>query len=608
MDFAQIKLLIWDLDETLWQGVLSEGDVIFPEENKQLIRDAVDAGVMCAICSKNDIDTVNKKLQQEALSDWFVFNSVNWTPKGIRVKQIIEEMNLRPVNVMFIDDNPSNRAEVKAACNEITAMDVDVIPELQTFFSERNTKDKAHERLKQYQLLEKKRDFRAESGSNHAFLEQSNIQVDIKTDCLKHLDRIYDLVCRSNQLNFTKVRSTKEELKELFADPKVFCGYVEARDNFGDYGIVGFYAQAENKLLHFTFSCRTLGMGVEQYVYQKLQKPELTIVGEVSSDPCTPLVDWINQGTDGKEHKKKSLRNGKLLIKGPCDMEQMFAYIAENRNITTEFVYVNENGVSIEGGNHTEHIIQSRVLSESEQLRLARELPFGDKGMFKTGIFDSNVDVIVLSLFTDPNLGLYREKNTGITVAFGEYTNDLTDETRWEQYINKEVFVANCDFTKENLQAFKEKFEFFGRISPQKIVCNLCEIYQNIAPKAKLVLVLGSELEYAHNDKPAYADRHLYHRELNTAVKDWAKDKDRVHLLDINEIVLDASGFTNNINHFTRQTYYQMSTILASIIAKTNGKRLKQNGEFVANLVHLSRKAKKIPTKLKTLIRRIWGV
>lgn len=604
MDFTQIKLLVWDLDETLWQGVLSEGEVSFPEENKKMICDAVNAGVMCAICSKNDLTMVTEKLREEGLLNFFVFNSVNWHPKGDRVKQIIDEMKLRPVNVMFIDDNPSNRAEVKAVCKDITVMDVDVIPQLRDFFATRNTKDIEHERLKQYQMLEKKRDFQAKAGSNLAFLAQSNIRVTIGQDCGAHLDRIYDLVCRSNQLNFTKIRSTKEELEMLFADSRYQCGYVSVTDNFGDYGIVGFYAQIENELLHFTFSCRTLGMGVEQYVYQLLKKPKLTIVGEVSSSLDAFDVDWINQEKKQEVINKENVSKGKVLIKGPCDMEQMFAYIAENRNITTEFVYVNDKGVSIEGGNHTEHIIQSRLLNESEQLRLAQKLPFGDKGMFKTAVFDSDVDFVVLSLFTDPNLGLYREKSTGITVAFGEYTNDLTDTTRWEQYINKQVFVANCDFTEESLEMLAQEFEFIGRITPQKIVSNLEEIYQNIASKTKMVLVLGSELEYTLNQKPAYADRHLYHRQLNAAVRDWAKDKDRVRFIDINEILLDSSGFTNNINHFTRQTYYQMSTILASIIAETNGGRLKQNGEFVANLVHLFRRIKKLPKKLKALMRK----
>lgn len=604
MDWEQIKLLVWDLDETLWNGVLSEGEVYLPEENKQLIRDAVDAGVMCAICSKNDKGPVQKKLAAEGISELFVFNSINWSAKGTRVKQIINEMNLRPANVMFIDDNPSNRAEVEAICDGVTSEDVDVIPGLRAFFAERNTKDTTHSRLKQYQLLEKKRDYQVKLGSNQEFLKQSNIRVELKNACLEHLDRIYDLVCRSNQLNFTKVRSTKEELKSLFLDDRVCCGYVEVNDNFGDYGIVGFYAKKHNTLIHFTFSCRILGMGVEQYVYQVLDKPELIVEGEVASDLNCPSVDWINQNTDGAQNERIDIQKGKMLIKGPCDMQQMFAYMVENRNIVTEFVYVNDKGVSIEQGNHTAHIVQSRTLSDSDKDRLAKMLPFGDKDMFRTAVYDADVDYIVLSLFTDPNLGLYRENETGIVVAFGEYVNDLTDRSRWDQYIKKEVFVANCNFAREDLEAFSSRFSFIGRITVDQIILNLDDIYRHIGAHTHLILVLGSELEYSHNTKAAYADRHVYHQQLNLAVKKWRDGKNRVHLLDVNEIALSPADFTNNINHFTRKVYYQMSSKLVAIIESISGKRLKQNGEILANAVHFLRKLRKLPVKLKAFLKR----
>ena len=95
MKFTDIKLIIWDLDETFWQGTLSDGAVSIPEEHKQLIHNMADAGVVSSICSKNDADRVSAVLKQHALQDLFVFPSVNWTPKGERVRQIISSMNLR---------------------------------------------------------------------------------------------------------------------------------------------------------------------------------------------------------------------------------------------------------------------------------------------------------------------------------------------------------------------------------------------------------------------------------------------------------------------------------------------------------------------------------
>lgn len=328
IEFAKIKLVIWDLDETLWKGVLSEGSVVMPKEHIQLVKDMVDSGVMCSICSKNDEQPVLDELENKGLRGLFVFNSINWSPKGERVKQIVTEMNLRQPNVVFIDDNPSNRGEVKTSCPDIDVEDVDIIPELISYFRTIEKKDIEHKRLKQYNVLEEKQSFKANFASNEEFLKQSNVVVELFTDCMNHKERILDLINRSNQLNFTKIRLQESELDELLSDTNIKCGYAQVRDNFGDYGIVGFYAVENGVAKHFVFSCRTLGMGVEQFVYKQIGEPMLNIQGDVSSSPYEPNPYWINQ--DSNDVKEKDhLNAGKVLVKGPCDMQQMFAYIAD---------------------------------------------------------------------------------------------------------------------------------------------------------------------------------------------------------------------------------------------------------------------------------------
>lgn len=583
------------------------GRGVFSPENKQLLQNAVSAGVMCSICSKNDAAQVAARLSAEGVAELFVFPSVNWSPKGNRVEEIIREMNLRPVNVMFIDDNPSNREEVMQCCPGVTAEDVTVIPALRDFFAQRTHIDPTHDRLARYRLLEKKRNFQAQAGSNLEFLRQSNIRVQVGEDCAENLSRIHDLVSRSNQLNFTKVRSTAAELEELFRTPGVNCGYVTVADNFGDYGIVGFYAVKDGKLLHFTFSCRTLGMGVEQYLYCMLGKPELTVVGEVSSDVNTPEVDWIHCGTGGESREKADISSRKILIKGPCDLQQIFAYIAQGQDIITEFVYVNDRGIRIAQGNHTTHILQSRTLPEREKERLARELLFGDEDMYHTRMFDPDLDYIVFSLFSDPNFGLYRERKTGIIVAYGEYVNDITDKSRWDTYINGEVHLANCKFTREDLEWFAREYEYIGRLTPEAIVDNLEEIYRHINPQAVLILVLGSETKYENNSQSAYEDRHEYHQKLNAAVRAWKAGKDRVQLLDVNRHITGQSDFTNNINHFARSVYYNMSNDLVSIIEATGGGKLKKNNALWVYVTKQFHRAKKSQPKWRHSSAKSWA-
>ena len=115
-DITKAKLIIWDLDETLWSGTLSEGGVEFKPEVLSFIEELVTKGIMNSICSKNEgTDRVKEEFLNRGYQkfwDLFVFPSINWLPKGERVKSIIKGMNLRAENVIFIDDNSSNIGEV----------------------------------------------------------------------------------------------------------------------------------------------------------------------------------------------------------------------------------------------------------------------------------------------------------------------------------------------------------------------------------------------------------------------------------------------------------------------------------------------------------------
>lgn len=606
MKFTDIKLIIWDLDETFWQGTLSDGSVSIPEEHKQLIHNMADAGVVSSICSKNDADRVNAVLEGHALQDLFVFPSVNWTPKGERVRQIISSMNLRTPNVLFLDDNSLNRAEVLSSCPGITAADVDLIPELIQFFSEAEKKDPKRTRLQQYHVLQQKVEFQAKAGSNEQFLRESDIRVHFGTDCMTQLDRISDLILRSNQLNFTKIRSSRKELEELLQDDSVEAGYVQVQDKFGDYGITGFFAVKENRLLHLVFSCRILNMGVEQYVYAKIGNPALDIQGEVASDPAAFVPDWINQKDQNHSAQSKgSLKSGgKILIKGLCDMQQIFAFIHGGKQILTELVYVNDAGVSIESGCHTTHVVQSRTLSPKNAEHVITTLPFGDQDMYTTAAYDPEISYFVLSLLTDANLGLYREKESGVIVAFGEYTNDLTDETIWHDLMDKTRFVANCNFTEKHLTYIRDHYEFLGRATPEMTIQNLSDILEHLAPDAKLILLLGCEMPYEDNTQKAYVGRHLYHKLLNDQVRDWAQGKERVILLDINDYVQSQDDFTNNINHYTKPIYYKLSQKLIEIINQNSSGNLRESTIVEQKLRRICAIILKIPQKTRRIARK----
>ena len=376
------------------------------------------------------------------------------------------------------------------------------------------------------------------------------------------------------------------------------------QDKFGDYGIVGFYAVKNGRLLHFVFSCRTLNMGVEQYVYHKIGRPELTTVGDVSSSLDGNCPDWINLDYTNSEQKtgKVSLDGKKVLFKGPCDMQQLFSFIKESSNLITEFTYVNNRGVQIEQGNHTTHIVESQTLSKEQQRHLEKSLPFGDGGMFRTRMFESDIGAVILSMLTDPNLGLYQEKSTGAIVAFGEYTNDLTNSTNWDEIISQNVFTANCRFRESDLQDFQNRFTFLGRSEPEHVVSNLDFIYHHLNDNAILILCLGSTTPFIGNKQPAYEDRHLFHIKLNHLIRNWAAHKNRVRLLDVNEFIHDQSDFTNNINHYQKHIYYKLSERLMEILNSDSYEALRFATESEKQKIAIIRKVKKVPNKIMRFI------
>ena len=606
--FDKIKLVIWDLDETFWQGTISEENVIIPEENKALVRRLTDIGIVNAICSKNDWEPVKEKLEEQGLLEYFVFPSVNWEAKGNRVKQLIENMQLRPANVLFLDDNPSNREEVRYFCPDIMTDSPEIISSLMKDAKNCKKSDLEHKRLKQYKVLETKKQEKEHYISNEEFLLKSNIQVTIDYDCLDKIERIHDLILRSNQLNFTKVRSTLDELKELLQEDEVECGYVSVTDRFGDYGIVGFYALRRTRLLHFVFSCRTLGMGIEQYIYNVLERPELEIVGEVISDlSMMSIPKWINQEMVSMEDSKmkiEGLRQHTVLVKGPCDLFQVYPFIAQTELFDTEFTYMTDKGFAIESTGHTTHIVEAGRLSSAQKERVLTEVPFTDKGMYNDAIFKNHYKVVFISVLQDANLGVYKRKETGERIAFLEYLHPLTDERNWEGYVSGDYDNRGFQFSVDVLRQFSEKYEYVGRNTPEQIVENLKYIREHLPEDCMLVVMLGGELYYEKNNEESYKDRHIVHKQMNDAIRIWAVNENKVHLLDVNKYLVDQSSFYDHFNHYIKPVYYKLAEDMVDIVNECIGSNIKKTSRFKMIKIKLKENLAPLYYKLRKKIGR----
>ncbi len=579
--FQNIKLIIWDLDNTFWSGILSEGPIVPVPENIALIKILTDHGIVNSICSKNDLNQTERKLEELGINDLFVFKSINWEPKGQRISKLIHDMGLRPVNCLFIDDNIVNLKEAQYYEKDLMIAEPDVIPELFKFFNSVPANDKKHKRLNNYKILEQKTLAKEASSDNLAFLFDSDTHVEIHHDCVQHIDRIYELVSRTNQLNYTKVRSKQEDLESLCQDSSVKTGYVTVCDKYGDYGIVGFYALKAGQLIHFLFSCRTIGQGVEQYVYAYLNYPILNVVGEVVNLVNNePKPAWINQPPKNETDDTSNKSHKKIIIKGACDLKVMSQYL-NTENVIEEFTYTGiEKGNWIEHQNHSVNYLQWHFLPPTTKTELLDECIFNDKEMFKTSIYDQDVSIIFLSTMIEPNLGIYRRKKDGLKIAFGEYLYPLTDSNFWDLYTNNKIFTAQNHFTLEWIKKFCEKYEFEGRLSSDQIISNIKELLQKTNSQTKLCYILGSEIPFEKNKQDNYQGRHLIYKEINDKIRKLAKENNRILLIDVNEFIHGQEDFTNNINHFHRRIYYELATKANEYITEVTGNKLKQKSRL----------------------------
>ena len=588
-----IKLIIWDLDETFWNGTISEGggEVLKNENIIKFLQDTLDMGIMHSICSKNDFTVVKNKMLSWGIWDCFVFPSIDWSAKGKRVASIINTMKLRPVNVLFIDDNHQNLEEAKYFCIGIKTLTPDKIEKLMLEASISEHKDLQHKRLKQYHQMEKKEALRSEYSSNEDFLMDCNIKVAVCYDCETEIDRIHELVIRSNQLNYTKHRQSKEELQILVQDKDVKSGYVTVSDKFGEYGIVGFFAIKNGKAIHFVFSCRTLGMRIEQYIYSMLNYPEIEIVGNVVA-PLTyeSKPKWINQNNSvEKDSSNFEKPKCKVLFKGPCDMSQMYAFFNENTSVT-EFSYTNELGILVEGHNHTSQIVTALTVNDERKSQILNDVSFFDKNMLDTVLKTNKFDFVVLSMLTDGNLGIYKRKSTGEEISLCEKNYSLTDQNNFEKYIGNQIFTSGIKFTKDSLENFSSKYDYVENCKGNITVKNLEVISKILGEKTKLVLLLGSEQEIKKPCADSFKNRHIEHKQLNDAIRLWAKDKNNVILITYDKYIKSDSDFIDTINHFSKKVYYELAVDLSKIFMSSNTTDLKVRGKYYLFLSSLKQR------------------
>lgn len=570
-DISSVKLIIWDLDNTFWSGILSEGEVVAKPQAVSLLKESSRRGIVNSICSKNTYSEVEAKLRQLGLWDLFVFPSIDWTPKRDRLFGIINDMGLRPANVLFLDDEPFNLAAVSSYDESIMCSSFeDLLPMINNSLASLPVDD-AFKRLNQYRGLQSKNDARHSFNNDQDFLKSSEIRVRIGKDCVEFNTRIKELILRTNQLNYTKKRLDSDQVDLLLNNPHYDCGYIEVKDKFCDYGIVGFYALRENHLDHFLFSCRTIGMGIEQFIYSVLGYPQVVISGEVVTTLNSEgRPDWIHLvGSFDESGQRDHAKAYKILVKGPCDVSQVLPFFKNSSGIKSEFSYVsNTKHTFIEAQNHLSQVFLSRQLSQEQKDELVATLPFIDQEYFQTELFSGSFDYIILSLLPDYGLGLYRNKHHHeIVVPFNQFTIDYTKKENW-----LDIMKQQSDWTDsailDSYNYFVDNYEFIGRESDESLICALTHLRESLPDTTRLILVNGAEYHYNGSLKPGYEDREVLHKHLNELLNDFSRSHKNIYVLDVNSCINGPEDYLDTLNHYKRIVYYRMAHTIHDILDK----------------------------------------
>ncbi|MDG0875645.1 HAD-IIIC family phosphatase [Paenibacillus thiaminolyticus] len=265
-----IKLVVWDLDDTVWEGIISQDENVVLKENiTDIIRTLDSRGILQSVSSKNDYEPAMEMLKHFGLDEFFIYPQINWDSKHANIKNIIEQINIGEDAVAFVDDQEFERGEVKHYLPQVTCIPADEIPHLidrRDMIPQFITEDSSFRR-KMYQndILRKK----AESefkGDSTEFLKTLDMVVTISKAQESDLLRAQELTVRTHQLNSTGYTFSHDELKALLHDQHYQVLVVDLTDIYGSYGTVGLAlleCDEEKWVIKLLItSCRVISRGI----------------------------------------------------------------------------------------------------------------------------------------------------------------------------------------------------------------------------------------------------------------------------------------------------------------------------------------------------------
>jgi FkbH-like protein len=283
------KVLVLDLDNTLWGGVIGDdGPERIQIGRETPLAEAYTAfqeyclmlrnrGVLLAVCSKNNeglarqgFEHPDSILKLEHISSF----KANWDPKPENIALIAKELNLGADSFVFVDDSPAERAIVEGQVNGIAVPNVgaDVAAyasmiEAGRFFEQTSFSKEDIQRAALYQENSQRAAFETRFADYGDYLNSLEMTAEIDRFRPVYIERIAQLTNKTNQFNLTTRRYTLAEMERIASDPNYIGIYGKLSDRFGDHGLISVVlGRREEDALHmdlWLMSCRVLKRGME---------------------------------------------------------------------------------------------------------------------------------------------------------------------------------------------------------------------------------------------------------------------------------------------------------------------------------------------------------
>ena len=275
-----VKMVVIDLDDTLWRGVIADselGDMPTSEGWPIGFWEALvilkRRGILLGIISKNEESRVREAWDGVLrglmkLEDFAIFR-INWGQKSQNLAEILKQVNILSRNVLYIDDNPAQRADIQASFPEIRVLGGAPYSwrHILLWAAEMQGVNITNESVRRTEMVQAqvKREEERQNVSPEQFLESLNIVIHstiVRNTTDGKFKRAFELINKTNQFNTTGKRWTQDECAAAFTENVEFWVY-EVTDRFTDYGLVAVLVLREESIAQFVMSCRVMGLDVE---------------------------------------------------------------------------------------------------------------------------------------------------------------------------------------------------------------------------------------------------------------------------------------------------------------------------------------------------------